>query len=164
MLIGRSGLRSALVSVGLVCLVGGCANPDLQFHSFSFDTRYDSPNIEVLDYRYGDSRQPGVRRSALQSESGQPSAGTSVNGAMRRGSDLYVKWRIKATGEVLEETVDLESRLPADIREHRIHFIVNNRQLFVYLITPHRRPASVPPNGPRMYSDLLVKTIYPDLR
>jgi len=81
---------------------------------------------------------------------------------MLRGDFLYVKWRIKSTGQVYEDTVDLRRRLPADITDHRIHFIVKGPQLYVYLITPERRPPDMPPNGPRPYQYLKTITIYPD--
>jgi len=31
-------------------------------HSFSFDTRHDSPDAEVLDYRYGTSNHEGIQQ------------------------------------------------------------------------------------------------------
>jgi hypothetical protein len=87
---------------------------------------------------------------------------TATSGEMSRGDDLYVKWRIKATGQVLEETVDLRSRLPADIVDHKVYFDIEGPQLYVYLITPLRRDAGTPPNGPRMYWHMKTLTLYPD--
>jgi len=57
---------------------------------------------------------------------------------MLPGDSLYVKWRIKSTSEVYDDTVDLKSRLPEDIANNRIHFIIKGSQLYVYLITPER--------------------------
>ena len=81
---------------------------------------------------------------------------------MLRGDELYVKWRIKSTGSVLEDTVDLRSRLPESIKGCEIYFIVKSAQLFVYLITQERRPPDMPPNGPRHSQHLKTITIYPD--
>lgn len=81
---------------------------------------------------------------------------------MRPGNDLYVKWRLRNTGEVFEETVDLKSRLPADMKGCRIYFMVRGSQLYVYLITPERRAKSEPPNGPDKWSYLRTLTLYPD--
>ena len=83
---------------------------------------------------------------------------------MLRGDFLYVKWRIKSTGMVYEDTVDLRNRLPADIKDHRVTFIIRGPQLYVYLIPPEgrKRAKGKPPNGPRMYEDLDTVTIYPD--
>ena len=75
---------------------------------------------------------------------------------------MYVKWRIKSTGQIHEDTVDLRSRLPRDIKDHRIYFVIKGEQLYVYLISPQRRAADLPPNGPEMYQHRVVKTIYPD--
>jgi hypothetical protein len=83
---------------------------------------------------------------------------------MRQGDSLYVKWRLRATGEIHEETVDLRHRLPRDITEHRIYFMIKGPQLYVYLVPPDSKklPKGAPSNGPRIYRGLDVKTIYPD--
>jgi hypothetical protein len=93
---------------------------------------------------------------------GRSLQGAGIRGEMRRGDFLYVKWRIKSTGQVYEDIVDLRHRLPADITNHRIHFIIKGPQLYVYLITPERRPPDVLPNGPRPYQYLRTITIYPE--
>lgn len=63
---------------------------------------------------------------------------------MPRGDTLYVKWRIKASGAVHEDTVDLRKRMPSDITDHRIHFVVKGPQLYVYLISPQPNPKGWP--------------------
>ena len=86
---------------------------------------------------------------------------------MLRGDDLYVKWRDKLSGNVFEKTIDLRSRLPADIYDHRIVFVIGgprSSEVFVYLVSPERRPPDMAPNGPRIYSYRKVSTIYPDTR
>lgn len=127
-------------------------------HAFSFDVR-ESPGVQILDYRYGDSRQSSARATENDLAQGTVSQIVGIHGDMLRGDTLYVKWRIKSSGKVYEDTVDLKSLLPRDISKHRIHFIVKGDQLFVYLITPERRPPDLPPNGPREYQYLNVITL-----
>lgn len=143
-------------------MVAACAaQPQVVDHTFSYSTLRDDQDGEVLDYRYGDSNLP-VRAPEWRVKQGNVSQGTNVTGRMKRGDFLYVKWRNKGTGKIYEDTVDLRNRLPADIEGHRVHFMIRGSQLYVYLISPHDRPPSIPPDGPSMYSDRLVKRIYPD--
>ena len=102
------------------------------YHSFDFNTRKDSPNVELLDYRYGNSTGPVVRNHDGEGNSRQYGG---ILGDITRGDDLYVKWRMKDSGKVFEDTVDLKSRLPRDIKNHSIYFIVDKSQLHVYLIS-----------------------------
>ncbi len=81
---------------------------------------------------------------------------------MLRGGFLYVKWRILSTGQVYENNIDLRERLPADIKDHRVTFLIRGPQLYVYLITHDRRPPDIVPNGPQRYQHLKTITLYPD--
>jgi len=83
-------------------------------------------------------------------------------GPIQRGDFLYVKWREKSTGSIYEDTVDLRQRLPADIKDHRIHFMIRGPQLYVFLISPQRRPTGTKPTGPEVYSRYSTVLIYPD--
>jgi hypothetical protein len=145
-------------------LAGYATGQSLTRHAFSFDARRDSPNVEVLDYRYGNSKLVGTRAEEPLVKDGQIAQMTNVTGPMLRGDSLYVKWRIKKSGEVYEDTVDLRSRLPTDITNHRLYFVVKGTQLYVYLISPEteKRAESELPGPLRKYSDLKVTTIYPD--
>ena len=136
---GKTGfsriIRGILLGLMLAWLTACASGPRVVDHAFSFDARGDSPDAEVLNYRYGDSNLPGTRiPPALLRESGV-SGGTGINGPMPLGDSLYAKWRIKSTGAVFEDTVDLKRRLPWDITDHRIYFIVEGSQLYVYLIS-----------------------------
>lgn len=141
--------------VFLFAALTACAS-GLVNHSFGFDVISDSPGITVLDYRYGNSQISATRADTSR---GRPRGGASVSGEMLRGDFLYVKWRIESTGQVYEDTVDLKSRLPRDITNHEIYFIVKGSQLFVYLITPERRPPDMEPSGPRKTQYLKTLTI-----
>lgn len=136
-------------------------------HSFSFDTRHDSPDAEVLDYQYGSSRQFGTYADQERVAMGQVFPSDNIFGAMPRGDFLYVKWRIKNRTKpweyigTYEDKVDLKTRLPADITGLRVHFVIKGSQLYVYLISP---PDGHPlPAGPvRQYSSQKQVQIYPD--
>jgi len=62
------------------------------------------------------------------------------------GDFLFVKWRIKSTGEVVEDRVDLRQRLPKDMTDHGLTFVIEGNQLYVYVITPKVRNSDLPPN------------------
>lgn len=151
-------LRWLITAIAVVVLAG-CANAqELVSHGFSYKFIQDSPEAELLDYRYGTSFYGKSERQSL----GRVSQGGSISGELRKGDDLYVKWLLKATGEVFEETVDLKSRLPADIKGCEIYFMVRGPQLYVYLITPEKRAKDEPPNGPPHKAYRKTITLYPD--
>jgi hypothetical protein len=141
------------VVAGLIACASG-----IVFHSFSFNAPGESPGIQILDYRYGEAMQPGAR-ALDRSSSSYVRQSHAIAGDMLRGDELYVKWRVNATQKVYEDTVNLKPLLPRDIAHHRIHFTIQGQQLFVYLITPERRPADWPIAGPRMYDYLKVLTL-----
>lgn len=105
-------------------------------HKFSFDTIEDSPDIEVLDYRYGASGQFGTSANKERIALGQTFARGGVVGAMPPGEFLYVKWQIKNSSQIFEDKVDLRHRLPRDMEGLTIHFVIRGQQLYVYVIWP----------------------------
>lgn len=139
-----------------------CTDNERVIQSFSFAMR-ESPDIEILDSFYGIPNCPVTYSSEADKYNGKPMQGTSINGPMRRAHKLYVKWRIKSTGQEFEDTVDLRNRLPKDMTKHEVHFTIKESQLYVYLITPEPRPPDMPVNdGPEEYSWRKTITIYPD--
>lgn len=172
--------RCACFVVGLMLagLTACAAGPRLENHTFEFDARFESPDAEVVDYKYGNSKQPSASNPDYIHKEGRSLQFTGITGEMLRGDFLNVKWRIKSTGEVFEKTVDLTNRLPAEITNHRIHFVVNGQQLYVYLITPEklqpnpcpsqeerrRLAQTAPPEDRvfRMYCSFKILTVYPD--
>ncbi|HJV80756.1 hypothetical protein [Noviherbaspirillum sp.] len=148
----------------VACLLAACAfNRDVVFHSFSFDVSRDNQDAEVIDFRYGDSKIP-VRAAEWAVKEGKTYQTTSYGGRMLRGQFLYVKWRIKSTGNVYEDTVDLRHRLPRDIEHNEVYFMVRGPQLLVYLISPEPRSPGMPAIGPSMYRSRKVTQLYPDER
>lgn len=122
--------------------LNACATENYMFHSFSFSAVSESPDIEVLDYQYGSKsdyeREGGVglRPAPYRLERGDIFTGVGITGTFPKGDYLYVKWRVKNTGQIYEDKVDLTTRLPRDITKHEIHFLIKGNQLFIYLIPP----------------------------
>lgn len=156
-----SAIRYLLASIVVLVLTACAAGSNVFVHSFSFDTLKDDQGAEILDFRYGTSKLP-VKAPEWAVKEGKVLTFNNVSGAMVKGDSLYVKWRIKNTGRIYEETADLRQRLPIDITGYRIHFIVRGPQLYVYLVSPEMRSQNTLPIGPEIYSHLKVVQIYPD--
>jgi hypothetical protein len=141
--------KQALKLLALIALLTGIAScaaigaePKLYFHSFSFNVindakKYGQPDVDVLDYTYGDSHQLGTRVSKEEREMSSVFNLNAIAGPMPRGEFLYVKWRVKATGEVYEDRVDLRHRLPADVTNYGIRFLIDGAQLYVFALPPY---------------------------
>ena len=155
-------LRIAIITIASV--LAGCAmtGPRTALHSFEFHVNWDSPDVELLDYRYGKSTQQGTFPPDWALESGRVAQSVATTGDMIIGEFLYVKWKINSTGEIFKDTVNLRNRLPKNLYEHKIYFVIRGPQLYVYLITPDRSPPGKPLNGLRMYGSRIVKTLYPN--
>lgn len=157
----RLRIAHFLTTLLFFALVGCATRPPLVNHTFTFDVRWDNPDVQILDFRYGDSGQPQTRMPQWQKDSGQRQQSALISGPMPRASELYVKWLDKRTGHEYEDTVVLTSRLPPDITNHTITFIPRGSQLYVYLVTPERRAADTPANGPRISEGRKTITLYP---
>jgi len=142
------------MGLALICiqfLFVGCATSGQKWanQSFSFNTSTESIDVDILDWQYGEHGYVGNEHQSLPRapkdnvDRGVPIGGGGLSGGMPVGDFLYVKWRIKASGEIREDKVDLRSKLPGDMNNHGIHFIVKGTQLFVYLVPP--LPAHTPP-------------------
>ena len=147
-----------VIQFGIVaCATGGMMN-NYPMHSFSFDTPHDSPDVEVLDYRYGSGGQGATHANKERIAMGEDFACTNTSGPMPRGDFLYAKWRLKnriRMGQYLgtyEDRVDLKNRLPTDMAGLRIHFVIKGSQLYIYLISPGLKPASEPAGPVAPYS------------
>jgi hypothetical protein len=100
-------------------------------HSFSFDAFLDSPDVEILDYQYGSSRQFATYANKEEVMRGDTFPAWGTYGAMPRGDYLYVKWRIKSSKENYEDRVDFRNRLPKNTRNYEIHFVAKESQRWV---------------------------------
>jgi len=126
-----------ILTITMLLSLSGCANR-LVNHGFHFNAKWESPNIEILGFRYGKS----IYNTALSSEDPYgvnkiPQQHTII-GKMLRGDDLYVKWKVKSTGVIYEDTVNLKKLMPLHITNHDLQFIVKGSQLHVYLISPYK--------------------------
>ena len=157
----RRRALSWLASVLVLAALAACAARVVD-HAFAINAVEESPGIEILDYRYGESKLPTASNPEELRKQGRSPQAASIQGPMRRGDFLYVKWRMKTTDQVYEDTVDLRKRLPANMEDDTVYFIVKGPQLYVYLITPQRRDPDTPPNGPAVYASRKTITIYPD--
>lgn len=158
-------MKRLIATVALISFAACATNPNVVNHSFGFDTRKDAQDAIVLDYRYGDSKLP-ARPPEWAIKAGRSFAFENIHGPMLKGDFLYVKWRSTTTGQIHEDTVDLRHRLPAEITDHTIYFMIHGAQLHVYLISPQNveRTPDRPPDGPRIYRNRKIVTIYPDQR
>lgn len=142
--------------------ISACAvGPRLVDHAFGFDARRDSPGIEILGFRYGTVDYLATTGQVTQ-QYGLPSQYTGINGPMRLGETLYVKWRIKSTGQEFEETVDLKSKLPNNMHYKRVYFVVRAERLYVYLTDLTKpRPDAEPIVGPFKTQVYVTRQIHP---
>jgi hypothetical protein len=142
-------LRFVVALFFAVALVACASGPKVALHGFSFDGIGDANKwrnqIEILEYNYGGSQR--AFRNSLENPNSQGLYKNDtglppthyVAGFLPVGDFLYVKWRIKQTGEVLEERVDLKDRLPQQMDHHTLTFSIDERQLHVYVVTPFPR-------------------------
>jgi hypothetical protein len=148
--------------LSLVLWLGACATSynssglEVVDHAFGFNVDKDSPTAELIDYRYGDSKDVGASNRDSRRKEGTSNQRASISGLMHRGDTLYVKWRIKDSGKEYEDTVDLKSRLPRSIKDQRIYFIIDGSQLYVYLISlfPAREEAYSVEDAEKIYDGM----------
>ena len=143
-------------------MLTACASgPELVNHAFGFDAVTESPNYEVMAYRYGQGVFHTTSSNSAIRQFGRSPQATGINGPMPLGDSLYVKWRNKTTEQVFEKTVDLKPLLPRDMTHQRIHFVVAEGEVFVYLIDPIPRPKDWPVVGPSKFQYEKVRQIHP---
>lgn len=152
-----------LVAALSVAMASSCATgPKLVYHTFSFDGRHDgwAEQVSLLEYRYGDQYNLVQKKN----EEGL-GYGTNVNSDMPVAEFLYVRWRLKATGEVIEDRVDLRQRLPKDMYRQELTFVIDGRQLYVYIVTrtPITQILPKPPLRTWLSRHNVTYEIYPTL-
>lgn len=129
----------------LLSLVACATSPARPWHQFYFDGWSDkwATAVDLLEYSYGD--QYAMVHRKIRPEQSTLGYGTNVNGPMPIGEFLYVKWRIKSTGEIVDQSVDLRKLLPRNMFEHGLTFVIDDRELYVYLVTPTPKKQTDPP-------------------
>lgn len=133
-----------LAAFGLVLALVACATGGAKRvpHAFNFEGWNDgwAKQAELLAFSYGDQYAP---TRAVSRDGKGIGYSDGVNGPMPVGEFLYVKWRLKASGEVLEQRVDLRDRLPRDMTDHELTFVIDGRQLYVYVVTPQAQSPEI---------------------
>lgn len=163
----RFGLKIFLLSLVAGVLLTGlaaCAEQAV-YHSFSFGGLGgvgENQGIEILNYRYGNSNVPFTYPPRWQLKNGHIKQVANVYAKFPVGASLYVKWRVNSAGKVYEDTVDLKSRLPADMDHQRIHFLIKGSQLYVYVITNHGHKMDGTSCPVYLYRDFGCTEIYPE--
>ena len=160
--LARSLIARGLAAFVVALLLAACAShPKLVWHSFSADGVFDgwAQTVDLLEYKYGDQFAMAQR----QNEKGLGYR-FGVNGPMPVAEFLYVKWRLKATGEVIEQRVDLRDRLPENMEGHYVTFVIDQRQLYVYVATPTEIKVNLPKPPLKTYLSRHTVTyeIYPN--
>lgn len=160
-----------LLSIALALFLVACGSPPqtvsptavgtVVYHGFGFDIRHSIPDVRIVDFRYGDSGLPGTRVEKWMVDEGATVGTMGIYGRIKVPEYLWVKWRLRKTGEVFEDRVDFRQVLPADIQQKEITLDIKGQQLFVYLVSKEKRPPQIPPNGPSRYNASIVKTLYP---
>ena len=129
--------RLAAVVLGLV--LAACATgPKLVSHGFNFDGWNDgwAKKVDLLAFSYGDQYRETREVSRDGNGIGYRS---STFGPMPVGEFLYVKWRLIDSGEVIEKRVELKDRLPVDMTGKEVTFVIDGRDLYVYVVMPQRQ-------------------------
>lgn len=158
-----------LVAICLLAMAAACAAPlatvdTAQYHAFGFDARQDSPDSEILAYRYGPGNIPQLRSPFFKEDREGLAQYGGIHATMSIEGGLYVKWRLRSTGQVFEDTVDLRVVLPNDYRNQWVYFVAKGPQLFVYRVETTPRPADWPAIGPRKFQHEKAHQIYPIAR
>ncbi len=137
--------RRTLLTASAAVIMSGCATtPHQVFHSFTFDGWNDGwytgpqSNVQLQEYSYG-AQYHMVRKKVQPGELFLPPR-TSINGPMPVGEFLYVRWLLKDSQEMIEHRIDLRDRLPRDMQNKTVTFVIDGKQLYVYLVTSQPKP------------------------
>lgn len=100
---------------------------------------YGQPDVKVLDFSYGIANQVEIipeksLRKRFRADGCCDAMPISINAP--RGDYIYFKWRVLATGQVVEDRVDLSNKLPQDMNNKGLYVAIFGAQLYVYLFPP----------------------------
>ena len=139
----------------------GVGGPKMVNHAFNFDGWNDGWAIHGRVCWNTPTATSTPRCVARPKTDTAQASRSGVNGAMPVGEFLYVKWRLKATGEVVEERVDLQDRLPRDMTDHELTFVIDGRAVVCILWSRHKgRPRIVKQRSHKTW----LSTLQRDLR
>ncbi|MCW5655727.1 hypothetical protein [Hydrogenophaga sp.] len=89
--------------------------------------------MQLQEYSYGD--QYHMVRAKVKADKAFLPPATHISAPMPVGEFLYVRWRLKDTGEMIEHRVDLRGRLPKNMSLQTLTFVIEGKNLYVYLVT-----------------------------
>ena len=114
----------AILLLLLLCMLTACAmgGPRVYILELSFDFFYTNPDMEVLDYEFGDSGQTMTQMAGFMKRGGHARQRLSAGAYIPKPEYVYAKWRNMQTGEVFEERANLKGRLPDGIDDYEITF------------------------------------------
>ncbi|NIM43259.1 MAG: hypothetical protein GTO74_18870 [Hydrogenophaga sp.] len=128
----------------LLALCGcGVTVPKVE-HGFEFDMGRNSPDFEILQFRYGDGRQEGTSSEVGWKKFGKSPQSVQVLNLMPVGGQLSVKWKSRRSGKVFEREIDLTLLLPPDMKGRRIRMDVREGELLIYLKSPSKASKALP--------------------
>lgn len=135
--------------------------PEYILHTFESSDRSESPNIEVLDYQYGNSRPAASEYESVGVLQKDRRNGVgNRTGVIKRGEFFYIKWKNIISNVVFERRIDLKEKLPIDIYDHTISYSIRDDKLTIYLVTLKDKPANVMQNVPNRYANKVVLILY----
>ena len=161
----RDGLI-AVAAIVMMLALPACASTERKF-SFEFGILDPDKDVEILNWRYGNSDEPYTQASKDYLATGHIPQADNVYANFPPGDVLYVKWRVLSTDKVYEDKVDLHSSLPFDMNHKIIHFSIKGPQLYVYLIEGiHSKDQLHAPEAAdcptKLYKDNKCTELYPD--
>ena len=138
-----SALRKSILIFLLAAMAGCASSPSQVTKGFSCEMWNDGwgAKVSLLEYSYGDAT-PAVHQESKDG-TGLGCVGL-VWAPMPTASFLYVKWRIKSTNEIIEKRVDLRGRLPYNMKDQEVTFVIDNQELYVYVVTPVKITKNLP--------------------
>ena len=139
-LVALKNMWCVLIVCSLVLALTACSAvsnivDNRTLHSINFRPGRDTVNVELLYYRYGSANEFGLRTTPAEAVAGLAIAGVQMTGELPVGADFYAKWRVVSTGQIIEDTVNLKSRLPFYMHKQEIRPIIEGSQLYIYLIS-----------------------------
>jgi hypothetical protein len=142
----------------------GCAvGPKKALHGFSYDAVFEMENVEIVDLRYGSgpSFPPRTRCVPVREDGAKCIQRMAATLLPEVAETLWVKWKLKSSGEVFEDTISLTKWHPYISDGMNIFFVIREKQLSLYLDTRQPRPAGWP-RYPNVRQDYFkVYQLYP---
>jgi hypothetical protein len=162
-------VAAALLSVAglLLSTLSACATTTRPaYYEFAYgELRIDS-HVNILNYRLSTRNEVIIEADQHYVTVGQIQQTRTTGGFYPIPNTLYMKWMVTTTGEVYQDTVDLEKLLPSDMDGKIIHASIDGAALSIYVIEKTDPFVKLPSDIPDCPVDLYRRTrctrIYPD--